>query len=228
MSSKTLSLTDELREYLLRVGVREPAVLSRLRERTGALPDARMQICPEQGAFLTVFARAVGARRILEVGTFTGYSSVALAQALPPDGELLCCDVSEEWTAMARAAWAEAGLSDRVRLVLAPALATLDGLLAEGQAGRFDLAFVDADKESYPAYHERCLALLRPGGVALYDNVLWSGRVLDPADTTRDTVALRAFNERLRHDDRVDLSMLPVGDGLTLARKREPPALRAG
>jgi predicted O-methyltransferase YrrM len=220
VSARTIPLTDELRAYLLRVGVREDAALVALRERTAALPESRMQICPEQGAFLTVFARAVAARRILEVGTFTGYSALAFAHALPADGELVCCDVSEPWTTIARAAWTAAGVSDRVRLHLGPAVDTLDALLAAGQAGTFDLAFVDADKGNYHVYHERCLQLVRRGGVVLYDNVLWGGRLVDAADRTPDTVALRAFNEALAVDPRVDLSMLPVGDGLTIALVR--------
>ena len=220
MSSRTLPLTDDLRAYLLRVGVREDPVLAELRARTLALPQAGMQICPEQGAFLTLFARAVGARRALEVGTFTGYSSVALARALPDDGELVCCDRSAEWTSLAREAWAAAGVAGRVTLRLAPALQTLDALIVEGGVGTFDLAFVDADKANYPAYHERCLRLIRRGGVVIYDNVLWGGRVAGPGDNTPDTVALRAFNEALARDERIDLSMLPVGDGLTLARVR--------
>ncbi len=220
MSAKTLSLTDDLRAYLLRVGVREDPLLADLRERTARLPEARMQICAEQGAFLTLLTRLVGARRALEVGTFTGYSSVCIGRGLPPDGHLLCCDVSAEWTAMAREAWARAGLSDRVELRLAPALETLDRELAAGGEGTFDLAFVDADKESYLAYHERVLRLLRPGGVVLYDNVLWSGRVIDPADQSASTVAIRAFNDALAADERVDLVLLPLGDGLTMARRR--------
>jgi O-methyltransferase len=220
MSARTLPLTDEDRAYLLRVGVREDPVLAGLRERTAELPQSGMQICPEQGAFLTLLARSVGARRILEVGTFTGYSSVALARALPDDGELVCCDVSAEWTAIARDAWAAAGVADRVRLVLAPALQTLDGLLVDGAVGGFDLAFVDADKGNYLAYHERCLRLVRRGGVILYDNVLWGGRLCRPGEQSPDTRALRAFNEALAADERIDLSMLPLGDGLTLARVR--------
>lgn len=220
MSARTLPLTEPLREYLLRVGVREDPVLQRLRVRTAELAEARMQICPEQGAFLQVLAAALGARRILEVGTFTGYSSVALARGLAPGGELVCCDISAEWTAIARAAWREAGVEDRVRLELRPALETLDRELAAGAAGSFDLAFVDADKANYLGYHERCLRLVRPGGVLLYDNVLWGGRLIDPADRTPDTEALRAFNEALASDTRVDLTMLPLGDGLTLARIR--------
>jgi O-methyltransferase len=220
MSARTLPLDDALRTYLLDVGVRESAVLAQLRERTAGLPRAGMQICAEQGAFLTLFARAMGAKRILEVGTFTGYSSVALGTALPAGGELLCCDVSEEWTALAREAWVAAGIADKVTLVIAPALETLDQLLADGQAGTWDLAFVDADKGNYREYHERVLKLLRPGGVAAYDNVLWSGKVLDPEDTSPDTVAIRSFNAALAGDSRVDLSMIPIGDGLTLARRR--------
>jgi caffeoyl-CoA O-methyltransferase len=164
--------------------------------------------------------RMLDARRCIEVGVFTGYSSLAVALALPDDGQLLACDVSEEFTAIARRYWKEAGVERKVKLRLAPAVDTLHARLKAGEAGRYDFAFIDADKANYQAYYERVLALLRPGGVLLVDNVLWSGRVLDPADQSEDTAAIRAFNQLLHHDERVDLSMLPVGDGLTLARKR--------
>ncbi|MCB9689591.1 MAG: class I SAM-dependent methyltransferase [Alphaproteobacteria bacterium] len=220
MSAKTLNLTEPLRAYLLDVGVREDAVLASLRERTAALPEARMQICAEQGALLTLLTRLLGARRALEVGTFTGYSSICIARGLADGGRLTCCDVSDTWTSMAREAWSEAGVADRVELRLAPAVETLDALLADGHEGTFDLAFVDADKESYLAYHERALRLLRPGGVALYDNVLWGGSVLDDEDQRPSTVAIRAFNRALAGDERVDLVLVPIGDGLTVARRR--------
>jgi predicted O-methyltransferase YrrM len=179
-----------------------------------------MQISPEQGAFLAMLVRLLGARRCLEIGTFTGYSSLSVALALPPDGRLVCCDVSEEWTAVARRYWAEAGIADRVELRLGRALATLDGLLADGARGTFDFAFVDASKREYPDYHERVLKLLRSGGLVVYDNVLWGGAVVDPTDDDPDTNGVRRLNDRLATDERVDVSMLPVSDGLTLARKR--------
>jgi caffeoyl-CoA O-methyltransferase len=220
MSNRTISLTDSLHEYLLRVSLREPAVLRDLRAETARLAQRSMQIAPEQGQFMALLARLVGARRCIEVGVFTGYSSLAVALALPADGRIVACDVSEEWTAVARRYWQRAGVADRIDLRLAPARDTLDAMLAAGQAGAHDLAFIDADKVNYGEYYERVLALLRPGGLVVVDNTLWSGRVADPAATDEDTVALRAFNERLLGDERVDLSLVPIGDGLTLARKR--------
>jgi caffeoyl-CoA O-methyltransferase len=222
MSNRTIQVTDGLYDYLLSVSSREPEVLARLRretaERTG--DRFRMQISPEQGQFMFLLARLVGARKALEVGVFTGYSSLAVAMALPEDGRLVACDVSEEWTSIARRYWQEAGVADRIDLRLAPALETLDGLLDAGDAGTFDFAFVDADKGNYGAYYERVLVLLRPGGLVAIDNTLWSGRVADASVDDPDTSAIRAFNAKLHLDSRVDLSMLPGGDGLTLARKR--------
>jgi predicted O-methyltransferase YrrM len=220
MTNRTLNLTDPLYDYLLSVSPPEPPLLRRLRAETAPLAMARMQIAPEQGQFLGLLARLVGARQAIEVGVFTGYSSLCVAQALPEDGRLVACDVSEEWTAMARRYWAEAGVADRVDLRLAPASDTLQQLLDEGEANRFDFAFIDAHKPEYQDYYERCLSLLRPGGLVAVDNVLWSGRVIDPAQQDEDTVAIRAFNERLASDDRVHLCVVPIGDGLTLARKK--------
>jgi predicted O-methyltransferase YrrM len=220
MSNRTISLTDSLHEYLLRVSLREPDVLRDLRAETARLAQRSMQIAPEQGQFMALLARLVGARRCIEVGVFTGYSSLAVALALPDDGRIVACDVSEEWTSIARRYWQRAGVADRIDLRLAPALETLDSLLAGGEAGRYDLAFIDADKTRYGDYYERVLQLLRPGGLVVIDNTLWSGRVADPAVTDADTVALRELNERLLRDERVDLSLVPIGDGLTLARKR--------
>lgn len=220
MSSRSIGLTDALYDYLLKVSVREPPVLARLREETASHPRATMQISPEQGQFMTLLVELTGAKRILEVGTFTGYSALAMALALPADGALIACDVSAEFTAIAQRYWAEAGVGHKIDLRLAPALETLDALLAEGRAGSFDMAFIDADKTNYPAYGERTLELLRPGGLLMVDNVLWSGAVADPAVQDEDTKALRALNERLYEDQRVSLAMLPIGDGLTLARKR--------
>ena len=220
MSNSSIGLTEEVHAYLLSVGVREPDVLRRLREETAQLPNSSMQIAPEEGAALAMLVRLIGARRILEIGTFTGYSSTAMALALPADGRMVCCDVSEEWTDMARTAWAAAGVADRIELHLAPAVDTLDDLLAADQAGTFDLAFIDADKDNYGAYYERALRLVRRGGVIAIDNVLWSGRVADPSDTDPSTEAIRELNLRIANDDRVDVAMLPVADGLTVARIR--------
>jgi predicted O-methyltransferase YrrM len=220
MSSFTLGLGDQLHAYLLAHGVRESPAARALRAETARLPLARMQVSPEQGALMQLLVRLLGARRTLEVGTFTGYSALVVAQALPPGGEVVACDVSEEWTAIARRHWAAAGVADRITLHLRPALATLDELLAGGAAGGFDFAFIDADKTGYDAYYERALRLLRPGGLVAVDNTLWSGAVADPARQDEDTRAIRALNAKLAADARVDLAMLPVGDGLTLARRR--------
>jgi O-methyltransferase len=219
MSAKTINLTAALHEYLLRNSLREPPMLARLRAATAAMPNANMQISPEQGQFMQLLARLTGARRCIEIGTFTGYSSLAVALAMPPEGRLIACDVSAEWTAIARQFWREAGVADRIELRLQPALDTLDELLRSG-AEPFDLAFIDADKTGYRAYYDRLLGLVRPGGLIAVDNTLWNGRVADPADTSADTVALRAFNEHVHRDERVDLSLVPIGDGLTLLRVR--------
>lgn len=220
MSTRTIELSDALYDYMLSVSLREPELFARLREETAADPMARMQIAPEQGQFLALLIRLLGARRALEVGVFTGYSGLCIAAALPEDGLLVACDVSEQWTRVARRYWAEAGLAGRVDLRIAPALETLDALVAAGEAGSYDFAFVDADKQEYLAYYERVLTLLRTGGVLAVDNTLWGGAPADPADTEPDTVAIRAFNEALRDDARVDISLVPIGDGVTLARKR--------
>jgi predicted O-methyltransferase YrrM len=220
MSNRSISLTDSLYEYLLAVSLREPELLRQLRDETAANPMARMQISPEQGQFMALLARLAGARRCLEIGVFTGYSSLALALALPEDGRILACDVSEEWTSVARRYWAAAGVAHKIDLRLAPAFDTLDRLRDAGEAGSYDFAFIDADKENYLGYYERVLELLRPGGLILVDNTLWSGRVADEENTEADTVALRNFNRQLHGDERSDLSLVPIGDGLTLARKR--------
>ena len=220
MSSRTIQMTDRLYDYLLKVSLREPPLLADLRAETAKLPMAGMQISPEQGQFMALLAELIGARRAIEVGTFTGYSSLCVAQVLPPDGKLIACDISAEFTSMARRYWAKAGLADRIELRLAPALDTLKSLLAGGGAGGFDFAFIDADKTQYGAYYEAILKLLRPGGLMTIDNVLWSGAVADGRKRDADTVALRALNEKLKTDKRISLSMLPIGDGLTLARKR--------
>ena len=220
MSNRSIMLTDSLYEYMTDVSLRESPLLLALREETSGLTQRAMQISPEQGQFMALLARLAGARRCLEVGVFTGYSSLVTALALPDDGSIVACDVSEEWTAVARRYWREAGVAHKIELRLAPATETLDDLLAQGRAGTFDFAFIDADKTNYLAYYERTLALLRTGGLALVDNTLWSGRVADPEVADADTVALRHFNEVLHRDERIDLSLLPLGDGLTVVRKR--------
>ena len=220
MSNASLGLPPDLQAYLVDHGVREPDVLKRLREETALLPQHNMQIAPEQGALMAMLVSLIGARRCIELGTFTGYSSLAVALALPADGRIVCCDVSEEWTSVARRYWSEAGVEDRVELRLGPALETLDLLIAGGGSGTFDFAFIDASKREYPDYHERILRLLRQGGLALYDNVLWEGGVIDESMTDEDTVGVRRLNDRLIGDERVSISMLPVADGLTLVQKR--------
>jgi predicted O-methyltransferase YrrM len=220
MSARTIQMNDGLHAYLLASSLREPESLRALREETQALPQRNMQISPEQGQLMQLLVELIGARRIVEVGTFTGYSALAMALAMPADGKLVACDVSEEFTSIARRHWKAAGVAEKVDLRLAPAIETLDALLRAPGPGTFDLAFIDADKSSYAAYYERILELLRPGGLCLVDNVLWGGRVADPAVTDADTVAIRALNGKIHADARVTVSMVPIGDGLTLARKR--------
>lgn len=220
MSRKSIGLDERLYQYLLDTSLREAPALARLREETAAHPHAGMQISPEQGQFMQLLLRLLGARRVVEVGVFTGYSSLAMALALPEDGLVLACDVSEAYTAIARRHWQAAGVAAKIELVLAPARETLEARIAAGEAGRYDFAFIDADKTGYLDYYERLLTLLRPGGLIAVDNTLWDGAVADPADSSRDTVALREFNARLHRDERIDLSLVPIGDGLTLARKR--------
>ena len=220
MANKTIGISDELAAYVLEVGTREPDVLARLREETAAIPQHSMQIAPEQGAFLAILVELTGARRCIEIGTFTGYSSTAIALALPADGRLVCCDVSEEWTSLARKYWDEAGVAGKIHLRLAPAAETLDELLADGAEAAYDFAFVDADKTGYDGYYERLLRLVRPGGLIAFDNTLWGGRVLDRDAQDEDTRALQALNTKLAGDDRITLCLLPVADGVTLARRR--------
>jgi caffeoyl-CoA O-methyltransferase len=219
MSTKTLQLTDELHAYLLRATVSEPDVLRELREETARLPNAQMQISPEQGQFMTLLCELIGARRAIEIGTFTGYSSICVASALPDDGKLIACDVSDEWTRVARRYWARAGVDKKIDLRHAPALDTLDALIADGQSGTIDFAFIDADKATYGHYYDRCLTLLRPGGLMALDNALRDGRVVD-SEQDADTIVISKLNERVRDDDRVTSSLVPIGDGLLLARKR--------
>lgn len=220
MSNRSITLTPDLYAYLLDVSLREPAVLQALRAETATMPAANMQIAPDQGQFMALLVRLLGARRIIEIGTFTGYSSLAMALALPADGRLIACDISAEYTAVAQRYWRQAGVAARIELRLAPATETLRALAAAGSAGAFDLVFIDADKESYRDYYELALPLLRAGGLIIVDNVLWNGAVIDAGKQDADTRAIRAFNEAARRDERVDISMIPVGDGLTLLRKR--------
>ena len=219
MSNKTLPLNNFLYEYILSVSLREPEVLARLRAETLQQDMSIMLSAPEQGQFMALLVQLLGARKCLEIGVYTGYSTLWVAQALPAGGSVVACDVSEQWTAIARRYWQEAGVAERIDLQLAPALETLDRLLAAGQAGSFDFAFIDADKENYPHYYERSLQLLRPGGLMVIDNTLWSGAVADPAQQDPETRAIRTLNERVHADDRVQMTLLPVADGLTLARK---------
>lgn len=220
MSNRTLQMTAEVYDYLLDVSLRESPILAELREVTAEHPMVAMQISPEQGQFMALLIRLIGARRCLEIGVYTGYSSLAVASALPEDGKIIACDVNEEFTAIARRFWDKAGVTAKIDLRLAPAMDTLDELLRDGQGGRFDFAFIDADKTSYEGYYERCLELLRPGGLIAVDNVLWSGSLVDERNQDPDCNALRSLNRKLYSDERVDLSMVPIGDGLTLARKR--------
>ncbi|POA80541.1 O-methyltransferase [Pseudomonas sp. DP16D-R1] len=220
MTARTLNLDDSLYHYLLDVSLRETPLLKRLRDETQALPMARWQVAPEQGQFLALLVKLTGARRLLEIGTFTGYSALCMAAALPDDGSMICCDIPGDYNATARRYWREAGLAERIDLRLAPALETLAELERQGQGGQFDLVFIDADKANYPTYLEHALRLLRVGGLAVFDNTLWSGRVLEERPLSADTRAIQALNGALKDDSRLDLSMLPLGDGLTLCRKR--------
>jgi len=213
-------MTEELYAYVQRVSVREPDALAALRAETQGMEWSGMQIGADQGQFMRWLVRTLGVKRSIEVGVFTGYSSLSVALALPEDGQIIACDVSEEWTAIARKHWQAAGVAHKIRLELRPAVETLDALLAAGEADHFDFAFIDADKENYDLYYERCLRLVRPGGVIAFDNVFWGGNVANPDNTTVDTLALRALNEKLGGDERVEITMLAVGDGLTLARRK--------
>lgn len=217
---KTVPVTSAVHDYILSASLREPDILRRLRAETSAHSRAYMQIEPEQGQFLGLLVELMGARRAIEIGTFTGYSALAIALRLPPDGRLIACDISEEWTAIGRPYWEEAGVAERIDLRIAPGLETLDALIAEGGTGSFDFIFIDADKDAYDAYYERALVLLRQGGLIAADNVLWHGKVADPENDEPATVAIRAFNEMVHGDERVSLSLVPMTDGITLARKR--------
>jgi predicted O-methyltransferase YrrM len=219
MSNRTITLDDLLYRYLLDHSLREHPAQRALREATRSHPDAGMQISPEQGQLMALLVKLIGARRTIEVGVFTGYSALAVALALPPDGRVLACDISDEYTRIGKPFWQQAGVAGKIDLHIAPALETLDARLAAGEAGQYDFAFIDADKTSYDGYYERCLALLRQGGLVAIDNTLWNGSVAKPS-TNDSTLALQALNDKLIRDERVDLSMVPIGDGLTLARKR--------
>jgi predicted O-methyltransferase YrrM len=218
MSRSTVLVDDQLAQYLDATNRAETPVQVKLRADTGRMSNAGMQIGANQGSFMAFLIGLIGARRCLEIGTFTGYSALTVAMALPADGRLICCDVSAEWTEIGRKAWAEAGVADRIDLRIGPAVDTLDGLIADGQAGQFDFAFIDADKENYDRYYEQCLVLVRKGGLIAIDNMLWNGGVADPANQKETTVAIRALNAKLRADARVDFSLIPVGDGIALAR----------
>lgn len=220
MSRSFVPVTPEIAAYIRATTLHEAPILARLREETATLPMAGMQISPEQGQFMQMLTRLTGAKRYVEVGTFTGYSALAVALAMPADGRAVCCDVNAEWTAIGRRFWQEAGVAQKIDLRLAPGTETLAKLRAEGGDGGFDLAFIDADKGNYVAYYEHCVALVRANGVILVDNVLWNGKVADPAVYTDDTRAIRALNTRVANDPRVEASLLPVGDGLMMARKR--------
>ena len=217
MSAGILSYTSDLRDYVWKNGLREHPALKELRTETERLPHARMQICPEQGALMGNLIRLLSAKRTIEIGTYTGYSAMAVALALPEDGEVLACDISEEWTSIGKNAWEKAGISHKINLQLAPAVDTLDKLLAKGKENSFDFAFIDADKANYPKYYEQCLKLIRKGGVIVIDNVLWGGSVIDTKRNDEDTNAIRELNKFISTDTRVSPSMIPVGDGLTLA-----------
>ena len=217
MSTGILNLTNNLRNYLWEKGMQEHPVLAELREETAQIPESVMQICPEQGALMANLIRLMSAKKTIEIGTFTAYSALAVALALPDDGKIVACDISEEWTSVGKKKWEQAGVGDKIDLRIAPALETLEGLMAEGQEGTFDFAFIDADKANYLDYYKMCLKLVRKGGVIAIDNVLWSGAVIQTDINDVDTVAIRELNDYLVHDERVALSMVPVGDGLTIA-----------
>jgi len=218
--SRRLVVTDDVHQYILDHSVREPEVLARLRAETSRHPHATMQIGPEQGQLMALLAKLIGAQRCIEIGVFTGYSALVVALALPDDGKIVACDVNEEWTSIGKRYWKEAGVDHKIDLRLQPALRTLDSLIAAGEVGKYDYAFIDADKPNYDAYYERVLQLLRAGGLILIDNVLWSGRVADPSAMDAETLAFKNLNAKLHRDERVDVSLLGIGDGVTLVRKR--------
>ena len=220
MSNQTIGLDDRLYSYLLSATLREADVLAELRKETAEHSQAQMQVSPEQGQFMALLVQLIGAKKTLEIGVFTGYSALAVAMALPADGQIVACDVSEEFTAIARPYWQKANVASKIDLRIAPALDTLEALIASGESGTFDFAFIDADKSSYDSYYEKSLQLIRPGGLIAVDNTLWYGRVADPAVQDNRTQQIRALNEKVRDDERVTMSLVPIGDGLLLAVKR--------
>ncbi|HIG18482.1 MAG TPA: SAM-dependent methyltransferase [Candidatus Handelsmanbacteria bacterium] len=220
MSSRNSNIPEHINAYILVNSLRDRAELKALRDETAQMPMAGMQISPDQGQFMALLVKATGAKLAIEVGTFTGYSALVVAGALPADGKLVACDVSEEFTSVGRPHWEKAGLTDKIDLRLGPAVDTLDAMIAAGENGQYDMAFIDADKENYGLYYERCLILLRVGGLILVDNVLWDGRVADEAEQDESTQAIRALTKKMHADERIDFSLLPVGDGLSLAVKR--------
>ena len=219
MANQTFGLSDEIIKYLRSVSVREADVLQQLRQETARHPRAIMQIAPEQGQFMALLVKLIGAKKVLEVGVFTGYSSLVVALALPPEGKMVACDVSEEYTAIARRYWQQAGVEDKIDLHIAPALETLEKLLTQGEADTFDFAFIDADKSNYDNYYEMALKLVRPGGLIAIDNVLWRGDVADEEVQDNRTNKIRALNQKIHQDERINLSLVPIADGLTLAMK---------
>jgi predicted O-methyltransferase YrrM len=219
MSARSFGLPDDLRGYLLANGVREPAAARDLRAAIGRLDQSGWEISPEQAQLMTLLAEILGARRFLEVGTFAGYCTLWMALALPADGEVVTCDLDDAFPSVGRPFWERAGVADKITLRTGPALASLDALIADGRAGDFDMAFIDADKKPYPDYYERCLTLVRTGGLVMLDNVFWGGNVVDPSDGRKSTAAIRAVSERIATDRRVHVAMVPVGDGFTIARK---------
>lgn len=220
MSSRNDNIPEQLYNYILDSSLRDLPVLEKLRERTAELPMSMMQISPDQGQFMALLTKAIGAKKTLEVGVFTGYSSLIVALALPDDGKIIACDISEEYTSVGKPFWEEAGVAHKIDLRIGPAIDSLDALIADGQSGTFDFAFIDADKETYPEYYERSLELLRPGGLILLDNAFLGGRVADPSVDTETTTIMRKLNNDLKNDNRVDVSLLSIGDGLYLACKR--------
>lgn len=219
MGKRTLDLNDKLYDYMLSVSLRDNPVQKALREETDKLEWGIMQISADQGQFMALLAQLVNAQKVIEVGTFTGYSALAVAQVLPEHGQIIACDVSEEWTSIAKRYWQQAGVSHKIDLRLAPAAETLTNLIEQGENDTFDFAFIDADKQNQQKYYELCFQLMRPGGLIAIDNVLWGGSVADPKNHEADTQAIRTFNQFLHQDTRVDISLVPIGDGLTLARK---------